>query len=56
MERGGGCLLALGLIGGTAAGVVAGQGTIGLLAGLALGIAAAALFNWRDRRRRGGDD
>ena len=52
MERGGGCLLALGLIGGAAAGIALGEGTIGLLAGLALGIAAAALYNWRDRIRR----
>ena len=46
MQRGGGCLLAAGLMLGGAAGAVLHIGAWGMLAGLAAGGAAAAAFNW----------
>lgn len=45
----GGFPIALGAIGGTVAGLVAHQPTIGFLAGLALGVIVALLIWWRDR-------
>ncbi len=47
MQRGGGVFIAIGAIGGAAAGVVIGQSTIGILVGVALGIAAAILIGLR---------
>lgn len=52
MQRGGGCLLALGLIVGAVVGVPLGSGAWGMLGGLAVGGAAAAVFAWWDARRR----
>jgi hypothetical protein len=49
-QRGGGVFVALGLIGGAIAGVIAGQPSIGLLAGLGLGVLAAISLALRDRR------
>jgi hypothetical protein len=47
----GGCLLALGLIGGAVAGVVYGQTTLGILIGGAGGAIAAVIVFLIDRRR-----
>jgi TM2 domain-containing membrane protein YozV len=47
----GGCLLALGLIGGAAAGVIYGQTTLGVLLGGAGGAIAAIIVFLIDRRR-----
>jgi hypothetical protein len=47
----GGCLLALGLIGGAFAGVVYGQTTLGVLIGGAGGAIAATIIFLIDRRR-----
>jgi predicted lipid-binding transport protein (Tim44 family) len=47
----GGCLLALGLIGGAVAGVLYGQTTLGVLIGGASGAIAATIIFLIDRRR-----
>ena len=47
----GGCLLALGLIGGAVAGVLYGQMTLGVLIGGAGGAIAATIIFLIDRRR-----
>lgn len=47
----GGCLLALGLIGGAVAGVLYGQTTLGVLIGGAGGAIAATVIFLIDRRR-----
>jgi hypothetical protein len=47
----GGCLLALGLIGGAVAGVLYGQTTLGVLLGGAGGAIAAIIVFLIDRRR-----
>ncbi|MEI6486921.1 MAG: hypothetical protein WCO11_11720 [Sphingomonadales bacterium] len=49
-QRGGGVFVAFGLIGGAIAGVIVGQPSLGLLAGLGLGVAAAILIALADRR------
>ncbi len=49
--RGGGCLVAAGLVIGPIAGLVAGQTSAGLLVGFALGILAAVAMAIRDDRR-----
>lgn len=43
----GGALIALGAVGGATAGYLLREPTIGLLAGLALGVAASLLIWWR---------
>ncbi|MFM1981348.1 MAG: hypothetical protein RJB22_67 [Pseudomonadota bacterium] len=48
--RAAGAFIALGLLGGTLAGVFMGQPTIGLLAGFGLGLAIALLVWLKDRR------
>ncbi len=45
-----GCLLALSILIGAGIGLVVGQQTIGLLGGIGVGLAIAALLWWRDRR------
>lgn len=49
--RAAGALIAFSVIGGAVAGVVAGQPTIGTLAGFGIGVAAALLLWLRDRPR-----
>ncbi len=49
--RGGGCLVAAGLLIGTVVGIVLREPSVGVLAGFALGIAGAAIFTLFDRRR-----
>ncbi len=49
-NAGGGVWIALGAIGGSVAGLYAGQPSLGLLAGLAVGGAIAALMWVRSRR------
>lgn len=46
----GGALIALGVVGGAVAGLVLGETTLGFLIGLAVGVLAALLIWWRDRR------
>ncbi|HEX8482304.1 MAG TPA: hypothetical protein VF650_10405 [Allosphingosinicella sp.] len=46
-----GSVLALSILGGTVAGVIVGQPSIGVLAGTAAGILLAILFWLNDRRR-----
>ena len=48
--RAAGALIAFSVIGGAIAGVMAGQPTIGTLAGFGIGVAAALLLWLRDRR------
>lgn len=45
----GGVLIAIGAIGGTIAGLIGREPTIGFLAGTAIGVAVALLIWWRDR-------
>lgn len=49
-QRGGGVFIALGLVLGAIAGIMAGQPSIGLLGGLGVGVAAAIALALRDRR------
>lgn len=51
-RRAGGVLLAAGILGGVVIGSVAGQPSIGFLAGLGVGLAALALIWVGDRGRR----
>lgn len=51
VPRGGGVLLALSLIAGVAAGTLAGQPSLGFLAGLAVGLALVLAIWLADRRR-----
>lgn len=48
----GGFPIAVGAIGGTVAGLIAGQPTIGFLAGLGIGVALAIAIWWKDRAAR----
>lgn len=49
--RGGGCLIAAGLILGPVVGLLVGQVSAGLVAGGVLGVLAALGMAWADRRR-----
>jgi hypothetical protein len=49
-SRAGGSILAIAIIAGVVAGVIVGEPSIGFLAGLALGVAAAVLLWLLDRR------
>ena len=48
-RNGGGIFIAIGTVGGAIVGGLMGQPSVGLLAGLALGAAAALLIWWRGR-------
>ncbi len=50
-SRGGGALLALTILAGTAIGLALGQSTIGILAGTGIGTVLATLLWLRDRKR-----
>ena len=50
--RAGGVLLAAGILGGVVIGSALGQASIGLLAGLGIGLAAVVSVWYGDRRRR----
>jgi hypothetical protein len=50
-DRGHGCLVAAGMMLGPVVGWSVGQVALGLVGGLAIGIVAAAVMTWRDRRR-----
>jgi hypothetical protein len=50
-RRGGGCLIAAGVVIGPIVGVMFGETSIGLVAGLALGIVAAVVMAVFDARR-----
>ena len=52
VERGGGILIALGLIVGAVIGIIAGNGALGMLGGLVAGVAAAWALARRDTRRK----
>ena len=49
--RGGGCLVAAGLLVGTVVGVLVREGSIGLIAGFAVGVVGAVLLYVVDRGR-----
>ena len=49
--RGGGCLIAAGLVIGPVVGLMFGQTSLGLFGGLGVGIAAAIVLTVLDRRR-----
>ncbi|WP_273462938.1 hypothetical protein [Sandarakinorhabdus limnophila] len=49
-KRGGGIFIAFGLVAGAVGGMLAGQPSVGLLAGLGVGLLAAILLAVRDRR------
>lgn len=51
-RRGGGCLIAAGVLLGPIVGMLAGEPSVGLVAGLALGVAGAAVMFVIDRRQR----
>lgn len=50
-RRGGGCLIAAGVLVGPVIGVMFGETSIGLVAGLAIGILAAIALAVADRKR-----
>jgi FtsH-binding integral membrane protein len=52
MQRGGGILVAIGLIAGSVIGVFIGQPSAGLVIGLVVGLVAAGLLTLWDTRRR----
>lgn len=49
-SRAGGALLAGAILAGTAVGIIAGEPSIGIVSGAAVGLLASALIWWRDRR------
>jgi uncharacterized membrane protein len=49
-QRGGGIFIAAGVVLGSVGGAIIGQPSLGFLAGLGLGIAAAILLAFADRR------
>ncbi|MBV8971130.1 MAG: hypothetical protein JO290_02435 [Sphingomonadaceae bacterium] len=52
MQIGGGFLLAIALLAGAGIGVHYGQGSLGIVIGLVVGLVLVALVAWYDRRRR----
>ena len=52
MQSGGGILLALALLVGAGVGVHYGQGSLGIVAGLVVGVIAVIVVAWRDDRRK----
>ena len=52
MQRGAGFILTLTLLFGAGIGVHYGEGSLGIVIGLVVGVVAVALFAWRDSRRR----
>ncbi len=48
----GGILLALALMIGAGVGIYYGEGSLGIIGGLVVGLIAVGLFAWRDARRR----
>jgi len=53
VQRGGGILVAIGLLLGSVFGVMRGEPSLGLIGGLVAGLIAAALLTlWDSRRRR----
>ncbi len=52
VQRGGGILVAIGLLVGSVIGVMRGEPSLGLIAGFVIGLIGAALVAWWDSRRR----
>ena len=53
MQKGGGILVAVGLLGGAIVGQQFGESSIGIIAGLVLGLVGAAILAvWDSRRKR----
>lgn len=52
MQRGGGIILAVSLLLGAGIGVHYGEGSLGIVVGLAVGLVAVVLLAWQDSRRR----
>ncbi len=52
MQIGGGFILAITLLAGAGIGVHYGEGSLGIVAGLVVGLIAVVLVAWRDSRRR----
>lgn len=52
MQKGGGIILALSLLIGAGIGVHYGEGSLGIVAGLGVGLIAVVVLAWRDSRRR----
>ncbi|MDO6416358.1 hypothetical protein Q4F19_18375 [Sphingomonas sp. BIUV-7] len=48
-----GVLLAIAILGGAVIGMIARQPSAGVVGGVAVGVVAALLFWWRDRKRTG---
>ena len=51
MQKGGGILLALSLLIGAGIGVYFGEGSLGIVIGLGVGLLAVVVMAWRDNRR-----
>ncbi|HWW66275.1 MAG TPA: hypothetical protein VNZ43_16090 [Sphingomonadaceae bacterium] len=49
--RAAGALLALSIVAGAVIGTLLGQSTIGILAGIAVGVAIQIVYWWKDRAR-----
>lgn len=52
MQSGGGIILAVTLLMGAGIGVRYGQGSLGIVVGLVVGLVAVVVLAWRDNRRR----
>lgn len=51
MQRGGGIILTFTLLIGAGVGVAVGEGSLGIVIGLAVGLVAVVVLGWRDSRR-----
>ncbi len=52
MQKGGGIILAISLLVGAVVGVRLGEGSLGIVIGLGVGLLAVVLLGWLDSRRK----
>lgn len=52
MQKGGGIILAISLLVGAVVGVKLGEGSLGIVIGLGVGLLAVVILAWADNRRK----